>query len=402
MPVPVTDLVQYLAKRLPAAIAPGDFVEVCRRMAIELYHQTFPLHQKLEGAYAALDPDRDTSLLTTRNEEELLEDAAQVSDMMRDLLATADYAELSREELDAAVQVASLWGVPLHVDLNIFRHLAVFARGDVVGMREHRHWKRLYRKQLVEVPIYRRLVVLFQVLPDIAVDGEGESNRLYLRMFKNIPKADVDMLLPGTSIRIGWFDRTKILVPSLSGIGMTLWKLVRLVLLVAVVTTGKLWVVVGLIGATVGYVFRSISSYFHTKKNYELNLTRSLYFQKLDSNAGVIYRVLEEARQQACRETVLGYFALLTASMVPNAMETHELSVADANVWRSMGVSRRRMRRYGERIIREALGVEINFEVDDALGRLEQMGLSQATGEDCWKALPPEAALARLASRVTA
>lgn len=85
--------------------------------------------------------------------------------MMRDLLATADYAELSREELDAAVQVAILWGVPLHVDLNIFRHLAVFARGDVVGMREHRHWKRLYRKQLVEVPIYRRLVVLFQVLP---------------------------------------------------------------------------------------------------------------------------------------------------------------------------------------------------------------------------------------------
>lgn len=378
---------QYLSQRLPAEHDGPSFSEVCRRLAAFIYQQTFYAHQQLEGTYAPLDPDRDTSLLTQRSEAELIEDAAEVSRVMRDLLAQADYSELSREELEEALQVASLWGVPLHVDLNIFRHLAVFARGDVVGMREFRSWKNLYRKQLLPVPIYRRLVVLFQVLPNIAVDGEGESNRLYLRMFKNIPKADVDMLLPGTKIRIGWFDRTKILVPSLSGIGMTLWKLARLVLLVAVVTTSKLFVVVGLLGATIGYVVRSISSYFNTKKNYELNLTRSLYFQKLDSNAGVIYRVIEEARQQRAREAILGYYSLLAESQ-----DSDDNSPGKP----SMGKKRRRLRRCGERIIREALGVEMQFEIDEALDLLQKAGLAERVNDDqdVWTALTPQQALA--------
>jgi hypothetical protein len=200
-------------------------------------------------------------------------------------------------------------------------------------------------------------------------------------MFKNIPKADVDMLLPGTRVRIGWFDRTRILVPSLGGIGMTLWKLVRLVLLVAVVTTSKLLIVLGLLGATLGYIFRSVTSYFNTKKNYELNLTRSLYFQKLDSNAGVIYRVIEEAKQQQCREAILGYYALL--------------SPADDSGNSTSFQKRRRLRRCGERVIREALGVEIQFEIDEALAALQAAGLARcvAPDQDAWVGIPPDEAL---------
>src|SRR5437868_3174186 len=38
--------------------------------------------------------------------------------------------------------------------------------------------------------------------------------------------------------------------------------------------------------------------------------TRSLYFQTLDSNAGVLMRLLDEAEEQECRETLLAYFCL--------------------------------------------------------------------------------------------
>lgn len=358
IPVPTADLTAYLQRLLPDVGTADQFLEVCRAIDIDIHTRSLPLHQRLDAAYTALDPDRDVSLLVPREEQQQEDDSSEVTRLTRSILEGADYTELTREQLDAATKVASLWGVPLHVNLDIFCHLAVFARGDIIGVREIRRWQRFYRKELVEVEIYRRLVVLFQVLPGIAVDGEGESDRLYLRMFKNIPKADVDMLLPGTRVRMGWLDHTRIFVPSLGGIGMSIWKIVRLVLIVAVVTTSKLLVLAGLLGATLGYVFRTVTNYFQTKKNYELNLTRSLYFQKLDSNAGVIYRILDEARQQDYREAILAYFGLLTADGP---------------------ISRRKLQRKVERILREAIDVEVSFEIDDAMKILQRLELVRET-----------------------
>lgn len=369
IPVPTADLTAFLRKQLPDAETAEQFSQICRFIDVDIHTRSLTLHQRLDAAYTALDPDRDVSLLVPREEDQQVVDSSEVTRLMRRVLEGADYTELTRQELDDATKVASLWGVPLHVDLNIFVHLAVFARGDVIGVREIRRWQKFYRKELVEVEIYRRLVVLFQVLPGIAVDGEGESDRLYLRMFKNIPKADVDMLLPGTKVRIGWLDHTRIFVPSLGGIGMSIWKIVRLVLIVAVITTSKMVVLLGLLGATLGYVFRTATNYFQTKKNYELNLTRSLYFQKLDSNAGVIYRVLDEARQQDYREAILAYFGLLTSGEP---------------------ISRRKLKRKIERILREAIDVEINFEIDDAIEILRRLNLISESDDAIHLAASPK------------
>ena len=367
IPVPPTDLYRYLETQLEDSAACNALSQASDKLSARIHQQSFPQHQQLQSAYAALDPDRDTSLLVNREDDESVQDASDVLQLMRVALHDADYAELSSEQLDEALGTASLWGVRLKVDLDIFRHLGVFARGDVVGKRELRRWTRLYRRELMDVEIYRRLIVIFQVKPGIEIGGEGMCDRVYLRMFKNIPKADVDMLLPGTKIQFGWFDHTKILVPSLGGLGMTLWKLARLVLLVAVITTGKVFVLIGLLGATIGYVIRSVMSYFQTKNNYELNLTRSLYFQKLDSNAGVIYRVLEEARHQRYRQGVLAYYALLTCDGA---------------------IGRRRLKRRCERLLREMLELEIEFGVDEAIELLQQVDLVQQAGDDLWAAIP--------------
>lgn len=360
IPIPAADLASYLLSQLHDPRLADKFQDACQVVDRDIHSRSLPQYQRLDAAYTALDPDRDTSLLVPRDDEELRREADEVALLMRTALEAADYSELTHEQLAAATKITSFWGVPLHVDFDIFEHLAVFARGDVIGVRELRRWKNLYRKELVDVQIYRRIVVFFKVLPNEPIEGEGESDRFYLRMFKNIPQADVDMLIPNSRIRISWIDRTKILVPSLGGISMTLWKLVRIVLLVAVITTGKIFVVLGLLGATLGYVIRSISSYFQTKKNYELNLTRSLYFQKLDSNAGVIYRILDEARRQDYREAILAYYVVLT-----------ELP----------GVSRRRVCRRAERILREAINVEVSFEIDKAIDTLRHCGLVCAVGD---------------------
>ena len=50
---------------------------------------------------------------------------------------------------------------------------------------------------------------------------------------------------------------------------------------------------------------RSFHGYLRTREKHQLSLTRHLYFQNLDNNAGVIYHLLAEAEEQEFREIVL-------------------------------------------------------------------------------------------------
>jgi hypothetical protein len=54
---------------------------------------------------------------------------------------------------------------------------------------------------------------------------------------------------------------------------------------------------------------RSVLGYLQTKDKYRLVLTRRLYYQNLDNNAGVFFRVLDEAEEQEFREAILAYAA---------------------------------------------------------------------------------------------
>ena len=118
-------------------------------------------------------------------------DCDQVFQIFNQILSTANYRKLSQGEVETAVDAASDWGVRLHIDFSIFEHLDVYVRGDVVGQRERSNWKRWYRKELVDVPIYQRLVVIFGLRPHSRIEKGVDTNALYVKLFKNIPKLDV-------------------------------------------------------------------------------------------------------------------------------------------------------------------------------------------------------------------
>jgi hypothetical protein len=155
----------------------------------------------------------------------------------------------------------------------------------------------------------------------------------------------------------------KIIVPSLGGLLLSLRKIIQLMLIFAALTFYSTAVLVGLMLATIGYVVKSVLSYFQTKNKYLLNLTRNLYFQKLDTNAGAAYRVIQQAHQQAATETILTYYAIISGDQP---------------------VSTRRLRRHCERIIREAIQVEVDFRVEAALERLDEMGRIKRAPNEHW------------------
>ena len=127
--------------------------------------------------------------------------------------------------------------------------------------------------------------------------------------------------------------------------------------------------VIGLLLAAIGYCVKSFFSYFQTKNRYLLDLTRNLYFQKLDTNAGAAFQMIQQAGRQSTNESALAYYALATEAEP---------------------MSRRRLRRKCERLLREAIEVEIDFRVDRALEPLFALELIEESSEEKIKANPPK------------
>ena len=385
IPLKAETLTDYLIQRgeLPA-IQHGDFRRRCETFD-RLHHQrTGAYHRRFSGTYSAVDPDSDCKPLIDAAVAESgavgteqkpmiakVEPALgakkfqQVIDLFDEIMKDAGYKRVKREDIESCVGVASQWGVPLHVDLDLFEHLVVYARGDIMGTRFHRRLRGMYRLEAIEVPVYQRMTVVFQLKKEVQGDENLNTSTVYLRMFKNIPKQDIDTLLPGARVRISGMDHAKIIVPSLGGFLMSLRKIAQYALLFAVIALHWSLILAGLL---VGYLIKSTLGYFQAKKQRELKLTRNLYFQKLDTNAGVGHRVIQQAHRQAMCELIVACYALETA---------------DAPL------STRRLRRRCERLLREAVNVEIDFQVDRVLARLQQMGCILADGK-YWKLLPRE------------
>ena len=339
------------------------------------------------AAYRAIDPDRDTKRLipntnledtppnnTSHADEAEKKEAVQseclrqeidsVIDLMHPMLEQAGYKQLSQEQIEQCVGVASQWGVPLHVDFKLFEQLVVYSRGDIIGTRFKRRLRKFYRRESVEVPIYQRMVVMFQLRQDQDAGEILNASSLHLRMFKNIPQQDVDMLLPCTKVKISGIDRVKIVLPSLGGFLMSIRKIASYALLFAVLALHWTAILTVLI---VGYLAKSFLSYFQTKNRYQLNLNRNLYFQKLDTGAGVGFHLASQAASQQQVESTLAYYAIAT----------HDEPISD-----------RKLRRKCERIVREAIEIEIDFQVEPALAVLAELKLV-FEGESGWEVTSP-------------
>ena len=331
-----------------------SFHELCDRIESLIHNRTGSYHSEFSRLYAALDPDSESLVPENVPADDTAQQSQQLMDLCDGILSTAGYRRLEQKEIEDCVGVASQWGVPLHVNFELFEHLAVYARGDVIGTRFRRRLRKLYQPEQVEVPVYQRMVVLFELSDDNFSAEELSAASLHLRMFKNIPKQDVDMLLPGTRVRLSKIDRAKIIVPSLGGWLLSMRKIAQIMFLWFALAYYSVAVIAILILAGVGYLIKSVFSYLRTKDKHLLDLTRNLYFQKLDTNAGVAYRMIQQAHRQSVVESMLAYYAIASDDQP---------------------VSARRIRRRCERILREAIGVEVRFQIDRSLVTLCELDL---------------------------
>lgn len=375
VPIRVTDLISCLVAN--AALSDRqrrDFQQFCRLLTATFHYEFLQKLTELKDAYAPFDPDRDTLPGQPLSPVDQQRRADELFDKFAWLLERANFQRLTKGDIQQALSATSDWGLRFSIDLDMFDRLEVYSRGDVVTHRTRRRWRNWYRPELVDVPVYQRLVVIFRLHSYHTIDGHLDSQTVHIKIFKNIPKVDLEMLLPGGRVKMSLVDQSKILLPTLSGVAMTGWKLFQGAVVVAVTGVYGLLTYIGLIVATIGYGVRSFFGYLRTQQKYQLNLTRNLYYQNLDNNAGVLFRLLDEAEEQECREAILAYFFLWRH--------------ADESGWTSQ-----RLDAEIESFLLRETNFAIDFEIGDALDKLKRLGLVTPADDGTLRAAPVEQAL---------
>lgn len=372
VPLHTTDLVEFLSQHPKLDRSDRSAFKHLASLILALLHHVYrQRHEQMTYLYAPLDPDRDTLLMSlplAEPRERLCDDMLS---RFKDVLRRANYHRLSREEIQQAMDAASRWGVRMRVDFNSLKLIEVYARGNVITQKSFRSWRHAFRLRTADIHLYQRLVVIFRTNPE-GRDGRFDWRRMYLRMFKNIPQQDVDMVLPATRIKLNWLDHSTIVLPSLYALVSTLWKSMRLAVLLTLAGLLKTAALIVVVLAALVYGLKSMfTSTINTRRRYHLNVAQNLYYQSLDNNAGAMLRLLEEGEQQEACEAVLSYFAaaiLLQDSAKPLQPVTLEA-----------------MDKICEELILEATGIHVDFDVQGAAKDLVELGLLKAEG-DQWLA----------------
>ncbi|HEX3313673.1 MAG TPA: DUF3754 domain-containing protein, partial [Gemmataceae bacterium] len=202
---------------------------------------------------------------------------------------------------------------------------------------------------------------------------ELDAGEVHLKYFKDIPQADIEMLLPGARPRMPRTYQLKLGGSLLSGMTLLVVNVMKPLLTTALLGLNYLYtVIIGLLG----YGWRQYAGYMTTKAALSLRVTTWLYCRNLANNSGVIFSLLEEAEEQDARETILAYFHLWRhAAQTGWTAEQLDASVA--------------------RHLTALLKADVDFEVDDALAKLVRLGLARKRG-DRYVPLPIDAALVHL------
>jgi len=362
----------------------GDFRDVCRILGAVLH---FEFHERLEAlkdAYAPFDPDADTRQIRVLDETERADCQRRLLVELRSLLDAANFEEVTERDLERAFESESLLKVRLHVEFDDFEDAAFFRRGETVRTATVRRLGGFLKRE-IRFHNYDRVVVYvrFRSAEHFAErrreELSFEPGSTILKLFQNVPRPDLEMLFPNSEVRMRRVDKAMIGVPAVvSGIAVIVTKLVAslglLILLVGawlgvsdrdVELDQNELIALGVgIGSAGGYLVRQVSKFKNRKIRFMKTLADNLYFKNLDNDAGVFHNLLDSAEEEEHKEVVLAYWFLLTEGPASPADLDRAIEAWFAEQWEC----------------------ELDFEVDDALGKLRRLGLADTDG-DRWRAV---------------
>ncbi|XP_024017818.1 uncharacterized protein LOC21390957 [Morus notabilis] len=201
---------------------------------------------------------------------------------------------------------------------------------------------KLLRRITIQEPTFDRIIVVYRR----AKTRKENERGIYVKHFKNIPMADLEIVLPEKkNPSLTPMDWVKFLVSAAVGLATVISSIS--------IPKVDIRVIFAVLSAVFGYC---IKTYFSFQKNlvaYQSLIMQSVYDKQLDSGRGTLLHLCDEVIQQEVKEVIISFFIL-----------------------RKHGRSARQdLDTRCEQLIKEEFGERCNFDVDDAVQKLEKLGI---------------------------
>ncbi|KAK3003358.1 hypothetical protein RJ639_020178 [Escallonia herrerae] len=210
--------------------------------------------------------------------------------------------------------------------------------------------RNLLSKITIQEPTFDRMIVVYR-----RASTQSNERGIFVKHFKNIPMADMEIVLPEKKN------------PSLTPMDWVKFLGSAIVGLVAVVGSldmpqADLWVMFAILSTVIGYCakiyFTQVLSYLslmfqQNMAAYQNLITQSMYDKQMDSGKGTLLHLCDDVIQQEVKEVIISFFIL---------MEQGKATLQDLDL-------------QCEELIKEEFGESCNFDVDDAVQKLEKLGI---------------------------
>ena len=325
-------------------------------------------------------------------------DGAPFVSQLRSLLDAANFDEVPRATLERALVEASVFKVRLHVEFAYFAELLLFRRSEAHRTQDLPTLFGL-RHTTVEFVEYGRVAMYARYQDEawftergIDVDGlPFTPGTGFAKLFADVPEADLEMLVPGTEVRMRTLDKLAFGVPAVvGGIVVAVTKLAASLLLLLglgafavglrpeapnLLDAGALITLLGGLVAFASFLWRQWTKFKNRRIAFLQRLSENLYGKTLADGPGVLFTILEAAESEDLKETLLAYRGLLEGPLSADAL--------DARV---------------EALLEQPCQGRVDFEVSDGVRKLALLGLATEI-DGRWHAVPIVAGLTVLRER---
>jgi hypothetical protein len=360
------------------AVEAQKFREFCSILSAYYHFQFHGYLESLKDNYAPFDPDADTKCrVEPTSQEQTAMESMLVADF-KSILDKANYVPLSQESLQRAFEERSLIELKTNVDFNDFEQMVCYCRGDIYKIAKI---KKFFRKTKKKINVFERVVLLIKFKDESYFTAKKAKpdklnftpGKMYIYLYKNIPKFDIEFLFPNVKTSMTWKDRLLFGIPAIgAAIPLILRVLPQLLLVIGVillVTVGPehlkeltpsqeevrnimpvLVAILSLVITLGGFAFKQYTSYKSKQVKFQKNVTETLFFRNLASNVRVFQTLIDAAEEEECKEIILVFYHLLTSK----TLLTSEQLDNRIEVWMD-----------------EKFGTQIDFDIHGPLHNLE-------------------------------
>jgi len=332
----------------------SSLADLCTMLEAIYHHNSYSLTSKLKSLYEDMNPD-------TSDDIDLSCKVEFIATLEKSLL-DGNWEKITADEIQNALDGEDILPISLDVRFDEFDTMELYKLGEHT-FSDVRTTMFGLRSDDVEIDTFNQVLQIVQYKDKSwffsekkrkkYYPGDEDVNGIHLRLFRSVPKLDLETIFPNTTPLMRNLDKLKIAAPLIGG-------LVALGIKYAPMLVGNeagdsgTAVLGGLLTAVGSYVLKTYISYQKTREKFQTQVSKDMYFKGQANNSAVINMIVDIGEEQEIKEALIAYFFILLDD------NKYNQATLDKKV---------------ENWILQQFSVDIDFEVDDALEKLSSMKL---------------------------